>query len=311
MVGVNIIAAENDAEACGRESDSSLIMPVKWAPSCRPTSTRNFRTTSPFRAALPTGFSQRSRSARRAASFLTSTSSASPAVAATTRPAPWICGARPAGRGSPYLLVVGVSRSGKSSLARAGLVPRLTTPGVIKDVGVAATSLDNLEFIHSVVLTVRPRGIYARGIIMSEQIKSQTISRRRLFWLAATAVVLGAPTSLIATSNASAQQAADQAPAAAEQTPPKKKKKKKRLHQPPAPLQRPLRKRRRRNQNNNSANRPKLELKLCALSHASAVARHFDPITSDACLAKGQQFVRLRYNDGGRLALLSLLNARK
>ena len=37
-------------------------------------------------------------------------------------------------RGSPYLLVVGASGSGKSSLARAGLVPRLTTPGVIKEV---------------------------------------------------------------------------------------------------------------------------------------------------------------------------------
>ncbi len=41
-----------------------------------------------------------------------------------------------ASRGSPYLLVVGASGSGKSSLARAGLVPRLTTPGVIKDVDV-------------------------------------------------------------------------------------------------------------------------------------------------------------------------------
>ena len=37
-------------------------------------------------------------------------------------------------RGSPYLLVVGASGSGKSSLARAGLIPRLTTPGVIKEV---------------------------------------------------------------------------------------------------------------------------------------------------------------------------------
>lgn len=37
-------------------------------------------------------------------------------------------------RGAPYLLVVGASGSGKSSLARAGLLPRLTTPGVIKDV---------------------------------------------------------------------------------------------------------------------------------------------------------------------------------
>ena len=40
------------------------------------------------------------------------------------------------GRGSPYLLLVGASGSGKSSLARAGLLPRLTTPGVIKEVDV-------------------------------------------------------------------------------------------------------------------------------------------------------------------------------
>jgi hypothetical protein len=39
-------------------------------------------------------------------------------------------------RGAPYLLVVGASGSGKSSLARAGLMPRLTTPGVIKEVDV-------------------------------------------------------------------------------------------------------------------------------------------------------------------------------
>ena len=38
--------------------------------------------------------------------------------------------------GSPFLLVVGASGSGKSSLARAGLVPRLTTPGVVKEVDV-------------------------------------------------------------------------------------------------------------------------------------------------------------------------------
>jgi hypothetical protein len=39
-------------------------------------------------------------------------------------------------RGSPYLLVVGASGAGKSSLARAGLLPRLTTPGVIRQVDV-------------------------------------------------------------------------------------------------------------------------------------------------------------------------------
>lgn len=38
------------------------------------------------------------------------------------------------GRGSPFLLVVGASGAGKSSLARAGLVPRITTPGVVRQV---------------------------------------------------------------------------------------------------------------------------------------------------------------------------------
>ncbi len=38
--------------------------------------------------------------------------------------------------GAPFLLMVGPSGSGKSSLARAGLVPRLTTPGVVPSVDV-------------------------------------------------------------------------------------------------------------------------------------------------------------------------------
>ncbi len=37
-------------------------------------------------------------------------------------------------RGTPFLLIVGASGSGKSSLGRAGLIPRLTTPGVVKNV---------------------------------------------------------------------------------------------------------------------------------------------------------------------------------
>ena len=37
-------------------------------------------------------------------------------------------------RGCPFLLIVGASGSGKSSLARAGLIPRLTTPGVVASV---------------------------------------------------------------------------------------------------------------------------------------------------------------------------------
>jgi hypothetical protein len=39
-------------------------------------------------------------------------------------------------RGAPFLIVVGASGSGKSSLARAGLLPRLTTPGVIDAVDI-------------------------------------------------------------------------------------------------------------------------------------------------------------------------------
>src|SRR5262249_53772728 len=39
-----------------------------------------------------------------------------------------------AARGTPFLLIVGASGAGKSSLARAGLIPRLTTPGVVETV---------------------------------------------------------------------------------------------------------------------------------------------------------------------------------
>jgi energy-coupling factor transporter ATP-binding protein EcfA2 len=39
-----------------------------------------------------------------------------------------------AANGTPFLLIVGASGSGKSSLARAGLIPRLTTPGVMVSV---------------------------------------------------------------------------------------------------------------------------------------------------------------------------------
>ncbi|HLH12368.1 MAG TPA: tetratricopeptide repeat protein, partial [Methylovirgula sp.] len=38
--------------------------------------------------------------------------------------------------GTPFLLIVGASGSGKSSLARAGLIPRLTTPGVVETIHV-------------------------------------------------------------------------------------------------------------------------------------------------------------------------------
>ena len=39
--------------------------------------------------------------------------------------------AEAAARGAPFLMIVGASGSGKSSLARAGVIPRLTTPGVV------------------------------------------------------------------------------------------------------------------------------------------------------------------------------------
>ena len=42
--------------------------------------------------------------------------------------------AEAAGRGAPFLLVVGASGTGKSSLARAGLIPRLTTPGAVESI---------------------------------------------------------------------------------------------------------------------------------------------------------------------------------
>jgi tetratricopeptide (TPR) repeat protein len=42
---------------------------------------------------------------------------------------------------TPFLLIVGASGSGKSSLARAGLIPRLTTPGVVASVEIWRTAI--------------------------------------------------------------------------------------------------------------------------------------------------------------------------
>jgi tetratricopeptide (TPR) repeat protein len=42
---------------------------------------------------------------------------------------------------TPFLLIVGASGSGKSSLARAGLIPRLTTPGVVASVDIWRTAI--------------------------------------------------------------------------------------------------------------------------------------------------------------------------
>jgi hypothetical protein len=80
--------------------------------------------------------------------------------------------------------------------------------------------------IHTLGSTVTARGTSGlRGIAMSEPIKSQSISRRRLFWLAVTAAALAAPATILSTSDVRAQQS-DQAPAA-EPTAPKTGEKKK------------------------------------------------------------------------------------
>jgi hypothetical protein len=71
---------------------------------------------------------------------------------------------------------------------------------------------------------------------MDEPIKSQSISRRRLFWLAVTAAALAAPATILSTSDVRAQQS-DQAPAAeptAPKTGEKKKKKTKKKATPGA-----------------------------------------------------------------------------
>ena len=88
--------------------------------------------------------------------------------------------------------------------------------------------------IHTLGSTVPPSGL--RGIAMSEPIKSQSISRRRLFWLAVTAAALAAPATILSTSDVRAQQS-DQAPAAeptAPKTGEKKKKKTKKKATPGA-----------------------------------------------------------------------------
>jgi hypothetical protein len=84
---------------------------------------------------------------------------------------------------------------------------------------------NNSGDIHSPPFNFTFGGTVRQGITMSEPIKSQLISRRRLFWLAAIGVALAAPATMLSTSDARAQQS-DQAPAA-EATAPKTKEKKK------------------------------------------------------------------------------------
>ena len=84
----------------------------------------------------------------------------------------------------------------------------------------------NSGFIQLTALGSASKGTMYRGITMSEPIKSQSISRRRLFWLAAIAAAVAAPANMLSTSDARAQQS-DQAPAAEPTTPKTKEKKKK------------------------------------------------------------------------------------
>jgi hypothetical protein len=72
------------------------------------------------------------------------------------------------------------------------------------------------------VLSLLPLGCSAQGDTMSERIKSQIISRRRLFRLAAVTAAIAAPAIMLSTSDARAQ--TDQAPAAEPAAPKKKTK---------------------------------------------------------------------------------------
>ena len=89
-----------------------------------------------------------------------------------------------------------------------------------------ASELQRSGHIHTLASNCHRQGYGGlRGFAMSEPIKSQSISRRRLFWLAAIAAAVAAPATMLSTSDVRAQQS-DQAPAA-EPTAPKTGEKKK------------------------------------------------------------------------------------
>ena len=109
---------------------------------------------------------------------------------------------------------------------------QLSVPGPFSQIRLltcGASELQRSGHIHTLASNCHRQGHGGlRGFAMSEPIKSQSISRRRLFWLAAIAAAVAAPATMLSTSDARAQQS-DQAPAA-EPTAPKtgeKKKKKK------------------------------------------------------------------------------------
>ena len=116
-----------------------------------------------------------------------------------------------------------------------------------------SSSLQRSGRVHSEAFSFCRQGRGGgRGIVMSEQIKSPIISRRKVFWLAAIAAAFTAPATMLLTSNARAQQS-DQAPAAeptAPKTGQKKKKKRKTLRRGPRPLRRPVRRKRHRHHQN-------------------------------------------------------------
>ena len=65
---------------------------------------------------------------------------------------------RAADAGSPFLLVVGGSGAGKSSLAHAGIIPRLTAPGVVPEVDVwRVATLRPSEIAGGPILTLATR----------------------------------------------------------------------------------------------------------------------------------------------------------
>src|SRR5262249_9280103 len=80
----------------------------------------------------------RSTDRLKAAARLDATVVAAGAAAARLPLVPEVDAARAPAKpqGTAFLLVVGASGAGKSSLARAGIAPRLTTPGVVKEVDI-------------------------------------------------------------------------------------------------------------------------------------------------------------------------------
>ena len=109
------------------------------------------------------------------------------------------------------------------------LVPTKAVPSCLG----ARKSPASREPGHRLLASTVKGAVFIRG----EQIKSQIISRRRVFWLAAMATALAAPATMLSTSDARAQQS-DQA-LAAQPAAPKTGKKTKKNKATPAPASSP------------------------------------------------------------------------